>query len=419
MLLLLTLVSTSNLLDRYVLSLVLEPIRLEFQLSDSQVGFLTGLAFSIFYVVAGLPIARWADRGNRSTIIALTTGLWSLMVTLSGFVSNFTQLLLVRVGIAVGEAGCWPPANSLISEFFSRFERPKAMAIYTLSGPLAMLVGYLGGSWLVSEYGWRSTFIILGLPGVILAVIAKFVIREPRLTAPSSEVPDVPRFKQVLITLGRQNTFRRIVAAFCVSYFFGMGIIQWMPTFFIRSHGMDIGEVGAWFAFAWGGCGLLGTYLGGVLVTRYAAGKEVLQMKGCAFIFLLSGLLYSMVYLVSNKYMAVALMAFVAFLLPIANGPIFSSIQSLVQERMRSTSIALIFFLANLIGFGLGPLAVGGMSDLLAVKFMDESLRYASLLFAPGYVWVAFYYWRAGQSIEEDIRAVEVGGFHQGCQKAS
>mgnify|MGYP003915889399 CR=1 FL=1 len=408
MLLLLTAVLTSNLLERFVLSLAIEPIKQEFQLSDSQIGFLTGLAFALFYAVAGVPIARWSDRGNRNIIVSVTTGLWSAMVVISGFVGNYFQLLLVRVGIAVGESGCWPPAQSLIADCFSRAERPKAMAVYNMAGPMAVIIGYFGGGWLVEYFGWRTTFILLGIPGIFLAILVKLTLREPRLTLSKSQVVEQPSFKQVLSTLGRQRTFRCIVMAFCATYFFGYGIIQWMPTFFIRSHGMEIGEVGTWFALAWGLFGFLGTYLGGLFASRYAAGKEALQMRGCALVLIVCCLLYVMFYLASNKYQAIALMAVLALMFALINGPIFSSIQSLVNDRMRSTAIALIFLLANLIGSGLGPLAVGALSDLLAPIYGQESLRYASLLFAPGYMWVAFYYWKASKTIEADIRAVEL-----------
>ena len=171
LLILLTVVATFNFLDRYVLALALEPIKQEFSLSDSQLGFMTGFAFASFYAVAGVPLARWADRGNRNVIVTVTTGLWSAMVALCAIVTNFSQLLLLRVGVAVGEAGCLPPANSLIADYFDRDERPKAMAIYWLSGSLAVILGYLGGGWLIESYGWRLTFLIIGLPGLLLALV--------------------------------------------------------------------------------------------------------------------------------------------------------------------------------------------------------------------------------------------------------
>ena len=150
---LLTVVAAFNYLDRFVLSLLMEPIKQELHLSDSQLGLLTGIAFALFYAVAGIPIARWADRGNRNTVVTVTTALWSAMVALFGLAGNFSQLLLVRVGVAVGEAGCLPPAQSLIADYFNRAERPRAMAIYWMCGPIATIIGYLGGGWLAETVG--------------------------------------------------------------------------------------------------------------------------------------------------------------------------------------------------------------------------------------------------------------------------
>ena len=404
---LLTVVAAFNFLDRYVLSLVLESIKQDLQLSDSQLGLLTGFAFALFYAVAGIPIARLADRGNRNTVASVTTALWSAMVALCGLVGNFTQLLLVRVGVAVGEAGCLPPAQSLIADYFDRAERPRAMAIYWMCSPIAVIIGYLGGGWLAEYFGWRITFMIIGLPGILLAILVKLTLREPRLEQKTHSVITQPSFKVVLNTLWLQPTFRHIVLAFCVTFFFGTGISLWLPTFFIRSHGMETGELGAWLAFVWGVCAVFGTYLGGVLATHYAAGKEGLQMRTIALAHILYGILFVTVYLSSNKYNALALLAALTIIGAAVNGPIFSAIQSLVNDRMRSVALALIFLLSNLIGFGLGPLTAGVLSDLLAPVFGKESLRYALMLFSPGYLWAAFHYWKASHTIEDDIRKVE------------
>ena len=245
MLALLTVVAVFNYLDRYVLSLAMEPIKQEFQLSDSELGFLSGFAFALFYAVAGVPIARWADRGNRNIVVSLTTGLWSVMLVLCGVVVNFSQLLLVRVGVAVGEAGCLPTAQSLVADNFNRSERPRAMAIYWSCYPLAVIFGFLAGGWLVEFYGWRITFIVIGVPGILLALLAKFTLREPRLAQKNCAIAPPFSLTAVLTTLWQQRTLRSIIMAFVVSYFFTMGLSQWLPTFFIRSYGMSSGELGA------------------------------------------------------------------------------------------------------------------------------------------------------------------------------
>lgn len=411
MLLLLTVVAAYNYIDRLVLSLVLEDIKQDLDLSDTQLGLLSGIAFSLFYSVAAIPIARWADRGNRNLIVSSTTALWSGMVILCGLVSSFAQLLIVRVGVAVGEAGCLPPAQSLIADYFSRKIRPKAMAVYWLCYPLAVIFGYLVGGWLADQFGWRITFIILGVPGILLALLVKLTLREPRFDG--SEIinkSDHLGFYKVLKTLWKEKTFRRILIAFCVAYFFASGIFQWVPTFYIRSHGVELDELGTWFAFSWGLCGLLGGYLGGVITTKYAASKERLQMRAVALIFIASSLVFALICLTESKLHSFLFLSMIGVLANLSNGAIFSAIQSLVDEKMRSVSIALIFFLANLIGLGFGPLAVGLISDLLEPHFGNESLRYALVAFTPGYLWVAYHYWLAGETIEESIHLVESRG---------
>ena len=406
-LILLTVVATFNYVDRFLLTLVLEPIKQEFQLSDSQLGLFSGFAFAAFYALAGVPIARWADSGNRNSIITLTTGLWSTMVALCALAGNFTQLLLVRVGVAVGEAGCLPPANSLISDYFDRTERPHAMGVYWLCGPLAMIIGYLGGGWLVAYFGWRMTFIIIGLPGIFLALLVKFTLREPRLVQAGLAVESPLPLKEVLATLWQQRTLRYIVMAFTVSYFFSYGLFQWMPTFFIRSYDMETTEVGAWFALVWGGVGLVGTYLGGYLIDRYAACQEALQMRCCAAVFTIMGFSYVAVFLSNTQYQAIASMSVAAVVAGMCNAPVFSAIQSLVSNRIRSVTLAVIFLLANFIGMGLGPLTAGALSDLLVLTLGQESLRYALATFSPGLAWVSFCYWKAAKTIEADIKVME------------
>src|SRR5688500_18999239 len=174
-------VLASNYVDRLALGLLLQDIKVDLSLSDTQLGLLSGIAFALFYSVMGIPIARWADRGNRVLIISATASLWSVMVALCGFAGSFIQLLLIRIGIAVGEAGCIPPAHSLIADHFSRAERPRAVSIYMLGTPISIIIGYFLAGWLNELYGWRATFVILGLPGVAIAALAWLTLREPRL----------------------------------------------------------------------------------------------------------------------------------------------------------------------------------------------------------------------------------------------
>jgi MFS transporter, Spinster family, sphingosine-1-phosphate transporter len=291
---LLTVILIFNFMDRFALGLVLQDIKRDLNLTDTQLGFLTGLAFALFYSVMGIPIARWADRGNRVTVIAVTTALWSVAVALCGMAGSFVQLLSIRVGVAVGEAGGFAPGLSLISDYFDRTERPRAIAIYTLGGSLSAAVGYVFAGWLSSSYGWRLMFIWLGVPGLVLGAIAWLTLRDPRYaksgdhdgerhsTLNTTTVVAQPSLREVAATLWSNITFRNIVLCLSVQFFFIYGIMQWQPAFFIRSHHFTNAQVGNWFALIYGVGGLLGTYLGGELASRFAAHNERLQLRGIA-----------------------------------------------------------------------------------------------------------------------------------------
>ncbi|MFC4311923.1 spinster family MFS transporter [Steroidobacter flavus] len=414
MLTLLAVILASNGVDRLALSLLLQEIKVDLALSDTQLGLMSGIAFAIFYSLMGIPIARWADKGNRVTIITVTTALWSVAVGLCALAGNFVQLLLIRVGVAVGEAGCIPPAHSLIADHFSRTERPRALSRYMLGGPLSAVFGYLLAGWLNELYGWRLTFLIVGIPGLLLAIVAWFTLREPRrqgmLNAreqASKEWPDAqessPSLREVFVTLWTIPTFRHLMFSFAAVSFFSYGIGKWKPAFFIRSFGMETGELGAWFTLIYGVGGLLGIYLGGALASRFAARNERLQLKMMALTYAAFAVVSTAMYLVSNVYVAFALMAIATIGGNSVAGPVFATIQTLVPPRMRAMSIALLYLFANLVGLGLGPLGVGMLSDAIAPWAGTESLRYVLLVLSPGYLWGAWHLWRASTTVVRDM----------------
>src|SRR5579863_593189 len=285
-----------NFIDRLALGLVLQNIKIDLHLSDTQLGFMSGIAFAVFYSVMGIPIARWADRGNRVTIISLSAAVWSIMVAACGLATSFVQLLLIRIGVGIGEAGCVPPSFSLISDHFTRAERPRASAIYALGPPLSFLIGYFPAGWLNEVYGWRVTFMLMGLPGIVFAALARFTLREPRLARVTTGVDAIygtpvsstrddnagPQaqhsFREVCLSLWAIPSFRHLLLCYSVLYFFFNGILQWQPSFFVRSYGLPTGEIGTWFALIYGIGGLLGTYWGGELAFRYGTHNERLQL---------------------------------------------------------------------------------------------------------------------------------------------
>ena len=407
----LLLILASNYVDRLAMGLVLQSIKFDLHLSDTQLGVLTGIAFATFYSVMGIPIARWADRGNRRTIIAITTALWSAAVMLSAAARNFSQLLCIRIGAAVGEAGCIPTAHSLIANYFDRDERPRAVSVYMMGGSFSVVVGYFLAGWLNEIYGWRITFVLIAMPGVVLSVIAAITLREPRrethTTVVSSE-PSIPSLREVSRTLWSSRTFRHVLLGFAVSQFFGFGILQWQPAFFVRSYGLTTGVLGTCFTLIAGLGSLLGNYAGGHWASRYAASRESRQLKAIALAYGIFALSSAFTYLSPNAYLAFTWLAVGMIGGATLSGPLLAVIQTLVPDQMRATSMALIYFSANLIGMGLGPFVAGALSDALSPVLGPESLRYALLILSPGYFWAAWHAWKASQTVAEDIRLVQL-----------
>jgi MFS transporter, Spinster family, sphingosine-1-phosphate transporter len=413
----LTIVLMFNYVDRVALGVVLQAIKADFDLSDTQLGFLGGIGFALFFSVMGLPIARWADRGNRVTIIASACVLWSAAVALSGLASSFVQLVLIRVAVAVGEAGCLPPSFSLMADYFNRAERPRAVAIYGLGSTFALVIGYFLGGWLNDHYGWRITFMVLGIPGVFLALLVRLTVREPRHNRAAAlsgsttrgEGPAAagrqPSIAAVCTTVWTNVTFRRLLLCLSGLLFFNLGLGQWLPAFFIRSHGFTAEQVGTWLAIVIGVSGLLGAYAGGELASRYAAHNESLQLRAMTLVVSCSGAAAILAFLAPGAHTAFALLGLHFFGLTAIIGPLFATMQTLVPERMRAMAFAIAYLVGNLLGAGFGPLAAGALSDLYQVWAHEESLRYALLTLAPGYFIVAWYAWRGSTSVAGDLAA--------------
>src|SRR6185436_5093355 len=346
----LTLLFAWNSVDRVALGLLLQNIKVDLNLTDVQLGFLTGLAFALFYSVMGIPIARWADRGDRILVISSTALVWSVAAASCGLAASFSQLLFIRVFVAVGEAGCVPPSFSLIADYFNRAERPWATSIYGVGGASSLVLAYFLAGWLNELYGWRVTFALLGIPGLILAAVAWFSLEEPRrMREHRVQSTQQPPLKEICALLWKNRTFRHLLLCLSVLYFFGYGILQWQPAFFIRSFGLRTSEVGMWLALTHGAGGVVGAYLGGELAVRHAPGNERLQLRGMALAIAGAGIVTTLVYLSPSFYVSFGLIGVAAVGLFTINGPLVATMQTLVPERMRAVTIALVYLIANLI----------------------------------------------------------------------
>lgn len=401
-----------NFLDRQIVNILAEPIRRDLGLSDTQLGMLGGLAFALFYTVLGIPIARWADRPktNRVAVISGALALWSGMTALCGAAGNFWQLLLARVGVGVGEAGCTPPAHSLISDYVPKEKRASAISFYGLGIPIGSLLGMAIGGWLSDAFGWRAAFFFVGAPGLVLAAIVYFTLREPRRNAAFQALKAQAASQQQIslkdalkeIAASRAFALMAIAAAFVA--FLGYGKAFWAAVLFQRVYGLSAGETGLWLGVAGGAAGALGTFLGGYFADRFAPRSARHYLTAPAIGMALTAPMLVAAYLSTNWMLALALLILPTAANALYYGPTFACVQGLVSPKARATAAAVMLFIINLIGLGLGPLFFGILSDALRPTFGEESVRYVLVCAAALGLAPAFFFWRASLRLERELR---------------
>ena len=374
----LTLVYALNFIDRQILVILQESIKVDMDLSDSQLGLLTGFAFAIFYVSVGIPIARWADIGNRRNIVSLAIAVWSGMTALSGLTQNFWQLLMARIGVGVGEAGGSPPSHSIISDYYPPEQRGSALSFYSTGVYLGILFGFLIGGWINSQFGWRAAFFVVGIPGFLVALLVRLTIKEPVRGGLDGRALEAPAtFGETLRTLREFSSFRLFAIAAGLNAFSSYGIGNFMPSFLIRSHDFTSMQVGTSLALITGIGGAMGTYFGGVLADRYGANDKrwylwIAAIPGACSVPLMLSAVF-----VADPRLTLACLFFATMLGAFYLGPTIAISHNLVSPSMRAMASAILFFILNLIGLGMGPLVVGMISDALAPAYGSESLRYS------------------------------------------
>ncbi len=343
----LTLVYTFNFVDRQLLAILQESIKADLSLMDWQLGLLTGFAFALFYVTAGIPIARWADRSNRRNIVALAVGTWSLMTAISGLVQNYSQLLLARVGVGVGEAGGSPPAHSIISDIFPPESRASALAFYSMGVNFGILFGFLAGGWLNEIFDWRVAFMVVGLPGLAVALLVRYTLAEPirglsenRQTTDEKQVP----FQEVLKLLWSRMSFRHMAMGAALNAFAGYSTSNWTASFFIRSHDMTTGELGTWLAGIMGLGGAIGVFFGGFIAEKLAVKDVRWYMRLPALTGAVCLPFMVAIYLVDNAYAALLLSIVPGILFNVYLGNTLAMTHGLVGLRMRALASAILFF---------------------------------------------------------------------------
>ena len=405
---LLTVVYTFNFVDRQLLSILQESIKADLLLSDQQLGLLTGFAFALFYTVAGIPIARYADRNNKRNVVAIAIALWSFMTAISGLVQNYLQLLLARIGVGVGEAGGSPPAHSMISDIFPPERRASALAFYSMGINFGILFGFLAGGWLNEFFDWRVAFFVVGAPGIVVALFVRYTLREPirGLMEDRQDVATDTPFPEVLKLLWSRLSFRHLAIGGALNAFAGYSSSNWTASFMIRSHDMSTGELGTWLALIMGVGGAIGVFWGSYIAERLAK----FDVRWYMWMPTITGMIcvpfMIATYVVEGAYTALIVSIVPGILFNVYLGNSLAMTHALVGLRMRAVASAILFFLINLIGMGLGPWGVGLLSDMLSAELGNESLRYAMLYLLPAAMgWSAVHFLLASRTLQKDLEA--------------
>lgn len=416
-------------IDRQIVAILGETLKRELDLQNWQLGMLTGLAFAVLYSTLALPLARYADKGHRRTLIAACVGVWSIFTMICGFTQTFAQLLIARVGVGIGEAGCTPASHSLITASTPRERRASALAIYALGVPLGTFGGMAIGGVAAELWGWRTAFLIAGAPGVLLAVVARLTLREP--IAPSS-VPEGrqdPSTRSAFSEVASKPSFRWITAGIVANTLVAFGVLAFAGSFFVRLHQAEIAQIGKsigmgpqaflgvalGLAFAVGG--LVGNLLAGSLADRSArrgAGGYLIPPVFAALAYIPLSLL---AFFASNGIAAIVLIGASGIAGSVFYAPSFAALHTVVRVEQRSTASAMALFALNLLGYGLGPLCVGILNDVFATQLglgQAIGLRWALAVVAcVGSVLAAFCFWKASRAVNaEAVGVAEVGSTH-------
>lgn len=405
---LLFLVGLLNYLDRFLIAILLPDMKAELELSDTQIGLITGLAFSVFYAAMGIPLARLSDRMSRRTILTAALAAWSTMTAVCGLVQNFAQLLIARILVGVGEAGSTPASHSLISDYYARSERASALGIYTMTTPAGIMVGFLIGGFITENFGWRTALFSFGLPGIAIAVLVYLLLKEPPRGASDGLVAthDVPPFWSAWRELLARPTFFHLCMAGGSFSFVFLAVIQWLPSYFDRSHGLGAAEIGTWLVFVIGIPQMLGLLTGGVLADRLARTDLRWPLWMSCGVVLSSAPFYWLVFLADDPTWAFLALCPPFFLGLMQGGAQFSGIQNVAGVRMRAVAAGTMMLSLNLIG-GWGPQVVGLVSDLLSPRLGNDALRYALLAISfGGAFWTATHFYLAARTVREDLAAV-------------
>jgi MFS family permease len=417
---LLLLVYVVNFLDRQVINILAEPIKNELHLLDWQVGLLSGLAFGLIYTLLGFPLARAADRYNRPVIIASCLAAWSGFTGVCGLAQNFVQLVAARAGVGIGEAGCTPTSHALIADYAPKEKRASALAFYAMGTPIGSLLGLAIGGAMADYFGWRKAFLVTALPGLILAAICLFTLKEPRkLIAAQTQriVATSATFRETLAYVGRKKSFWFLAFGAGIRSFLGYGHAPFTASFFYRVHGHDVVAlahsfglrpqtfIGLTLGIFGGVAGTFGSWLGGQIADR--AGRRDLRAFGSvpAIATLAATPIGIYALLTPSTPLALTLGIVPGILGALWYGPVYASAQGMAPPHMRAMSASIMLFVINFLGLVMGAVCIGALSDVLNKGFHmgpAEGVRWAMILSSIGGLVSVWLFWMARKDIRAD-----------------
>jgi predicted MFS family arabinose efflux permease len=386
----LTVMSFFAYMDRSALAILLQAIKADLHLTDTQLGLLSGLAFAAFYSTLGIPLARLADRSSRVKLLAGCLALWSVMTALSGVARNFPQLFLARMGVGVGEAGCVPTSHSLIGDYFPARRRALAITIFQSGATLGLSGGYFVVAVLAHQLGWRHALQVIGLAGVPLAILILLTVPEGRRAKPSAETRESAR--QAISAILKRPAMRHLVIAYALCTICTFGVTQWSPTYLIRSFGMTMTEVGAWSGLTVAVGSISGLLSGGLLATWLAPRDRRWELRLPAITMALCVPLFAIMFLAPTAWLALLMQFLAKYFSGLGGGVALAAVQTFAEPHRRATAVSIMLFLSSLLGLGLGPYMIGAASDLLAPTFGQESLRYALLVACVLIAWSVIHF---------------------------
>jgi len=395
----LLLVNILNFIDRQSIFILAESIKADLGLSDTDIGLLGGVAFAIVYSTMAVPLARMAEIYGRKRMLAILLASWSGLTALGGLAQNFTQLVLARLGVAAGEAGGTPTAHAIISASFPERRRAMAIAFYSLGVPLGTMTGLILGGWINEVASWRMAMIALGLPGILLAVVVWFTIREPAQTASPA---DKLSMTETLKMLWQRRSFRQTAYGLAVYSMGANAAIVFGPAFLMRTYGLNSASAGLSLGLVYGVIGVAGTLAGGWLGDRFGARDARWRLWLPAIVLIAAMPVTLGAWFASTATLSVAFIGGTKFANLFYLGPIFAAMHAIAPPRARGTASAGLLFFNSLIGASLGPLITGVLSDWLEPAHGPLSLRYALCFVVLTQIWAAAHFFLAARSVRAD-----------------